>query len=261
MIVLKRLSDKLLLPASDQRGLNNITAVAALAGIGIVFILIFLFAGAPGTPNAVTKDTKDTTETPTETASNQPSVIRIPDNYKTYVNQDYKFSFAYPSAWGDLNVIGQASAGTATFAVQSGPFAQYALGNSQLNGQVSAYVYPKDNFKLSLGGGGALVSPVKLGDTYSWKVVETGVANPTLKVGDSYNVKANKYQAGVPIYDFTIAQGTSVQGRWSFQAGDTFVVVVLPAMTRADGTPPAGSDLTTYNAIGNNMSKTMRPTL
>lgn len=245
-----------------QTGLGSFAAVAAIAGIGITFIVIFLIAGTGSGPvinqSGQSNESKTDGSQPATAAIQQPATIRLPDDYSPYSSQEYKFSFAYPKVWGTM-ITSNADSG-AVFSVRSLDFSQYIFGDSYLSGQLKADVYKKYNFKIPVRANGAIVSPVKLGDTYSWKVVQTGQEDSTLKIGDSYNAKSARNQSNTQIYDFSSTQYGVTQGRWAFESGDNFIVVTMPIITRLGGESPIAADLNNYAIIGRNISKTMRST-
>lgn len=246
----------------DQRGIGSLATIGAFVGIGIVFLIIFMIANSGGTKINTNKDGANKTNSTATSNSpsppnGQPAVIRIPDNFSIFSNTDYGISFAYPTPWGKLTGTG---GGSAAYTVTSTVFSNYAIGNSVLNGQMTAVVYNKDKFQIITKVGGALLTAVKLGDTYGWKVVQTGANEPTLNVGDSVDIKSSKNQSGTTIFDFSINDKNQIQGRWVFEAKNRFVIVALPPLTRLDGSAPSGSDLVIYTAVGNNMARTMRPT-
>jgi hypothetical protein len=252
-----------------QRGIGTFKAVAAIAGIGITLVLLFVFLGSPTpTPNksagTTGQDGQDGTgtnpTTPTSPPGSQPTAIRIPENYSVMAVKEYKLSFAYPTQWAGAITFNAPSdipelKATPTF------FNQYALGNSFLNGQLTVYIAKQDAFKIYVhSDDGAYVAPVKLGDSYGWKVVQSGMADPTLKVGDSYDIKSAKYQSGIPVYNFATSVKNTVQSRWIFQSGDYFIAVSLPLLSRPDGSAPSTADIAQYTIIANNIAKTLRPT-
>lgn len=244
----------------DSRGIGPIASVAAIAAIGIVFLIIFLTTSTSTKIKTSTPPPAPPTPPPaadSSSANGQPLFIRIPEGYSVYTNKDYKFSFAFPTPWGP---IGDSTTAIAAHVSYSTTFTDYQLGSSVLNGQLTAYVYPKDQFKILTHSNGAQVTAVKLGSSYGWKVVQTGSADPKLQVGNDYTVQTNTYQAKATIYDFSTIENGQIQGRWVFESGDNFIVVSLPVISRKNGTTPDGGDLATYRAIGNNLAKTMRPT-
>lgn len=252
----------------SQAGIGSFKAVAAIAGIGLTFLFLFVFVGGAGNPKTDSNSTQATPPTSpttppatTSAASSQPAVIRIPDGYSVYTNKDYKFSFGYPTPWEGailLNIEGGASTQTS---LKTTFFNNYAFGTtSVLNGQMIAYVAKQDAFKSEVTTDGAIIAPVKLGEGFGWKVVQAGPNNPNLNVGDSYNIKATKYQTGIPIYNFTSTGSNSVQSRWVFQSGENFVSIALPILTGVNGAKPSTADIALYTIISNNVAKTARPT-
>lgn len=251
-----------ILRTPDQSGISSFAGAAAIAGIGVVFLVVFLIATSGGSKKANDTPKDNTSQSQTDSnASSQPTVIRIPEDYTVYANKDFEFSFAYPTPWGTLTGTAREAGGTALFTARSGGFNSYALGSSVLNGQLTAFVYDKDDFKISTHDNGPMVTAAKLGDTYGWKVVQAGPADPKLQVGDNYNVKSAKYQAGVDVFDLSINEKNTLQSRWVIASGDNFIVVNLPTINRADGSAPPANDLAVYNAVAGNIAKTLRPTL
>ncbi len=245
-----------------QDGIGRFKSIAAIAGIGVALILLFIFASSPSPKTSSDTKTQDANaaaqQTPSVT-STQPQVIRIPDNYSTYVNKTYKFSFAYPTPWvGSVNIEDAFNPLPASDGASF--FNRYVFGNSVLDGSLTAQVDDKDAFKLNTVPNGATVAPVKLGDSYGWKVVQASSGSPNLKVGDSYNVKSSKYQSNVTVYNFTYSDSNTYQTRWVFQSGDNFVGVYLPILNHPDGSAVSSADLALYTVISNNIAKTIRPT-
>lgn len=87
--------------------------------------------GSASSQNASAKDDKKDDRKPYE----------LPDGYSQYINQDVKFSFAYPQQYGDIT-----QAGNGTESVQSSqsaePDTEYGPG---INGKFTMYIHQKSD--------------------------------------------------------------------------------------------------------------------
>lgn len=84
---------------ADQRGMSHL----------ILVLLLLLVLGGAGFAGwrvyQANQDKKDASQTPTNTQQeNTPPADTLPNGFVEYKNEELKFSFAYPSAWGDVEL-------------------------------------------------------------------------------------------------------------------------------------------------------------
>jgi len=252
-------------PKNNQNGISSIAAISAIAALGAVMVVLVIITSnsfgskaANNNPPATTDDQQQAT-----TSSNEPPYIRIPDNSQIYNNDTYKFLFAYPDSFGDLTAKSSDTSvsGTSFFQAESGLASQKPVGNGTafMNGRLTAYVYSKDNFKVSVNSQDVQVAPTVTGNDITWKVVSRGSSSQDLAVGSSYSVKSTKSQTSIPVFDFTYKpSGALAIGRWVFAAGNNYVMVSLPSISKPTGENLTDTDIAAYTIIGNNIAKTVR---
>jgi len=248
-----------------QRGASTIVLVAALIGLGIVMLILLLLTTSNSGKKPGTDDTNKTANSDgTTTVSNESPYIRLPENSKIYKNSRYNFSFAYPDGFGELIAQENVSTGGSEgglFRAQSALAAQKPVGDGTafMNGRLATYVYAKEDFKIVVNSSDVSVAPTVTGDDITWKVVSVGNTTQGTSVGDSYTIKSVKSQTGVKVFDFTYRPGGGLAlGRWIFAAGDNYVMISMPAVSRPSGENLSDNNFTAYDIIGSNIAKTIR---
>jgi hypothetical protein len=244
-----------------QRGASPFVAIMAFVVLGVVFLGLF-FLSTSGGKKADNTTASDTATTDT-TTSNEPAYIRIPENSKIYNNETYKFLFAYPDSFGELSTTDTNSNTTngVLFQTQSALAAQKPIGDGTafMNGRLAVYVYTKQDFKMVVNANDVSVAPTTTGNDTTWKVVSRGSSSQDVSIGDSYAIKTIKSQTGITVFDFTYRPSTTLAlGRWVFAAGDNYVMVTLPAVSKPSGDALTDSNASAYDIIGSNIAKTVR---
>lgn len=246
-----------------QSGYSTFTAVAAFVGLGIVFFAIFMFSLSGGNKGANSGDQQSGTEQeqPTST-SNEPPYIRIPENSKIYLNETYGFSFAYPDSFGELTSKSESSGSAGeSYRAESALAAQKPVGNGAtiMNGRLGVHVYSKESFKIVVNNNDVSVGPTKTGNDTTWKIVSRGSSGQDISIGDAYAAKSVKSQTGVTVFDFAYSPASNFRlGRWVFEAGDKYVMITMPSVSKLDASNLDQSDLEPYITIGTNIAKTVR---
>jgi|GEM_PF-2085439 len=249
----------------NQSGIGPVVAVAAIAALGtIMIVLVVISTSGSGSKNNDDTAPNDSQQQEDQAASNEPPYIRIPDNSKIYSNDKYKFSFAYPDSFGELTAKSSASSGTADyFQAESGLASQKPVGNgtASMNGRMGVFVYTKNDFKVVVNSQDVQVAPTVTGNDITWKIVSRGNSSQDLALGSSYSVKTIKSQTGIAVFDFTYKpSGSLAISRWVFAAGDRYIMVSLPSISKPSGDTLGDSDVSAYTIIGNNIAKTVRVT-
>jgi hypothetical protein len=244
----------------NQSGLGTFAMIGALVGLGVVFLTVFFIANS--SPKVTTKSSTATQTTPSATdttAPKEPPFIRIPENSKVYSNSSYKFMFSYPDSFGDLT-DSSAVSGTVLFRAESALAAQKPVGNGKavMNGKFGAYLYKKSDFKIVIQLPDVSVAPTKTGNDTTWKIVSRGTTGQDISIGDSYPVKTVKSQTGIPVFDFGLKNSNTLLGRWVFEAGDNYILIAMPTVSKTDNSPLTDADLAAYNVIGSNIASTVR---
>ena len=248
---------------TSQSGVSTVATIAAFVGFGLIFlVLIILTISSGGKKDAATNDQKQTSDDSQASTSNEPAYIRVPENSKIYDSKTYGFLFAYPDSFGDLTAKTTNTSGASDFyQAESGLAAQKPVGNGTafMNGRLGVYVSSKEDFKISVNSQDVQVAPTATGQDVTWKIVSRGNSSQDMTIGSSYTVKSVKSQTGIPVFDFTYRpSGSLALSRWVFAAGDKYVMVTLPSISKPSGDNLTDQDVAAYTIIGNNIAKTVR---
>lgn len=241
-----------------QSGFGTIGIILAFIGLGLVFLVVF-FISISGGDKPDTGQQQNNEEQSQETVSKEAPFIRIPENSKIYNSKDYGFIFAYPDGFGELTEKKTTSG--INLQAESALAVQKPVGNGTafMNGKLSVTIAPKDDFKIAVDSSDTSVGPAKTGNDTTWKIVTLGSGTQSRAIGDSYTVSPVKSQTGIAVFDFTYKPaGSLALGRWVFAAGDYYVMIALPTVSKPSGESLTESDVAAYVIIGNNIAKTVR---
>jgi len=243
-----------------QAGLSTIAAVAALSAIMVLFLIIFLIANTGKKPSDNTNNNDQQNNSDQTAVTNEPPYIRIPENSFLYTNSTYGFSFAYPNSFETL-IENPGSNDKMALRAESALADQKPIGNAGavLNGHLGAYVYKKDSFQLTIGDPNVFIGASKTGNDTTWKIVSSDSTDSNLAVGKPYtSFKTIKSQTGISVFSFPLNNGKNLLGRIVFEAGDYYILIALPYVSRPNEATITSSDISTYNTIVENIAKTAR---
>ncbi len=247
-----------------QSGFSTLAAIGAFVGLGVVFLIVFFMAGSTSRPTTTTtnKPASDdkATDTDTATAAKEPPFIRIPENSAIYNSEKYGFMFAYPDSFGTLTQGSTAGIDALLFKAESALADNKPIGaaGAVLNGKFGVYIYKRSDFKIVAKRPDITVGPTKTGNDTTWKIVSRGTTVQDISVGDAYQVKSIRSQTGIPVFDFSLNDGTSLLGRWVFESGENYVLIAMPSINKTDGSALLNADSAPYTVIGNNIARTVR---
>lgn len=250
-------------PTMNQRGTSTVKVVIAFIALGTVFLIVFLLSLSSTGPGSQQPSNAQQEATNTK-KTNQPEVIRIPEGYKVYTSDTYKFSFAFPATFGDLTtdstVVSKDPKPRLQLKTNAVSKLPLAGSDALLNGSLAVHVYPRSSFKLTLTKNDVVVAPTTTGNDITWKVVNVGTATDGTEVGQSRQVPNSKSDAGVTVFDLALRNSSNSLGRLVFASGDSFVLIALPAVSKPNAADMTGSDSSAYNSMLSSISKTIRLT-
>lgn len=250
-----------------QRGMGQLKTIGILVGLG-VFMLIVLFIGSAPPPSTGQEQPAPATDQPAGTGEQaqegqtddkskvKEAFIRIPDGYRPFTSKQYNFAVSYPSDWGSLQTLQNVSnsilrAETKLLAVPVGAQAQ-AIGNFSIT------VYPADSFVIAIRPGNPIVKPEEKDGKTVWRVESAALTDDKYRVGNTYPLTSTTVASGLTMYDFTWFQvDGNRQSRWAFKAGDTFIVMSMPPLSRMDESRPTDTDVQFYKALANGIMHTV----
>ncbi len=243
----------------SQSGVIAFKSILIIFGIGFTLLMVLIVATAgPAKEDegpqsaeqtgAQAADTKETEKTAPKAA------VKLPEGFKRFTNKQYGFSVAYPEAWGSLIV--SPTTINSLLRAETKP-AVYPLGGAQISGSLSVSVYPSKDFRIATRLGNPFLIPFKKDGKTTWQVVSVDQKETKLKVGDTYKITSSTNPSGLTTHDFTWLFNGQRQARWVFESGDNYIILLIPALGRPDGTEPTGNDLLIYTAFAESIVETV----
>lgn len=221
-------------PLFDTRGfsirqLGVAVAVIAFMGASAGLVVRAIRADAPEKPIVAVEGKKVKEELTAKPSEFTPAAV-IPEGYTVYRNDDYGFSFAYPSTWGQLTSSGKDIVATGDVT---------KIGSDTHGSLIVATYEAGQMFRPVPYVSGPTLRPIVAGGMISWKVVAVTPAYDGYSLGDNYVAKVARVVpnggAGrdVSVYEFTTTKDGTTTTSWIFVTPKGFVHIAVPYLSEA----------------------------
>lgn len=239
---------------SSQLGASKFKTMLILFGIGFTLIVVLVIATAPPSSKTSSETDSNSAKTADKKPSSSPEnklkdLVKIPDGFRYFSNTQYKFSVAYPDAWGDL--LTRPLAGSTTLRASTAdvdlPVGLSAEG-AKLSGPFSISIYPAKEFRFTALPTSPSVALTKKDNKPVWTVVSASAEDGQYQIGSVYPAVRIANPNALALYDFTWSPEGNRQSRWVFEAGDTFIIMTLPSLVGSKVSPVAGAGAGTVTA-------------